>query len=205
MFSLESLPGLFTRLSLTTHRNFAKVLAFAVPISHSVVWHALSRLHTVLFSAGRFATSKVRLLPQQPVALGLLAVLSILIVIAPTSVQALKGKWSPVSLSAPQSPARLQRNIRPQADRDYPGPRWFTQKDLSLSGVGPDIHRTGVHSYYTDSPLQESGRYPPRLVPLSFPASGPSSSSLHYRFRIGSPLRNHIEGKGYSCTFLSKK
>ena len=117
MFSLESLPGLFTRLSLTTHRNFAKVLAFAVPISRSVVWHALSRLHTVLFSAGRFATSKVRLLPQQPVALGLLAVLSILIVIAPTSVQALKGKWSPVSLSAPQQANDLVSNL-PRASNE---------------------------------------------------------------------------------------
>lgn len=111
MFSLESLLGLLNTFSQTNHHNFALAVALAILLFHSKVVRALSHSYAGVIAAGKFAMSRVRRLSQWPVALGLLAILSILIVVTPASVQTLKGSWAPVSLSAHRPPNDLVSNL----------------------------------------------------------------------------------------------
>ena len=100
MLSLDSLLGLFNTFSQTKHHNFALAVALTILVFHSRAARALSYSYDGVIATGKFAVSRVRRLPQWPIVLGLLAILSILIVVAPASVQTLKGGWAPVSLSA---------------------------------------------------------------------------------------------------------
>ncbi len=143
MLSQESFPGLFNTFSLTNHNNFAIVLVFAVLVGLSWVWLALSRSYAGLLSAGGFAVSRVRRLPQWPVALGLLAILSILIVIAPASAQTLKGSWAPVSLSTPQQANDLVSNL-PRTSNETSASR---QTDITTARDG-FLRKTTVFSLW---------------------------------------------------------
>jgi hypothetical protein len=111
MLSLDSLLGLFNTFSQTNHHNFALAVALTILVFHSRLLRAFSQSYAGLVAAGRFAISMVRRLPQRPIALGLLAILSILIVVAPASVQTLKGGWAPVSLSAHRPANDLVSNL----------------------------------------------------------------------------------------------
>lgn len=102
MLSLDSLLRLFNTLSQTNHYNAAMAVVLTIFILRNRPWRAFLRPFEKFIGMAAYCMFKLRRLPQWPVALGLLAILSILIVIAPASAQTLKGSWAPVSLSAPR-------------------------------------------------------------------------------------------------------
>ena len=111
MLSLDSLLGLFNTFSQTNHHNFALAVALTILVFYSRAARTLSYSYDGVIAAGKFAVSRVRRLPQWPIALGLLAILSILIVLTQASVQMLKGGWAPVSLSAHRPANDLVSNL----------------------------------------------------------------------------------------------